>query len=133
VVGPTAITGFIPDRFAAGASARGRTVDSRPGFTLAEVVVAVTVLEVGMVGCLGMLQVANRTLARAEALEWSTQQAVWISAGAGSSLPGSGQEELRQGRVEWRTDVEAGVPTLEIRVTPTGDSVPRVFRSSTLR
>ena len=105
----------------------------RVGFVLAEVIVAVTVLGVGMAGCFGMLHIAARTLARAEALEWSTAQAVWISTGVLHGVPGAGQGEFREGRVEWRLLAEAGTPTLEILVTPTGDSVPRVFRTGVIR
>ncbi len=41
----------------------------RAGFTLVEVVVALLVLEVGILGAVGTLLLASRTLTRAEAVE----------------------------------------------------------------
>ncbi len=54
----------------------------RRGFTLIEVVVALIVLEIAMVGVAGMLELGSSTLARAEALE----SAVAVAEGALDSL-----------------------------------------------
>ncbi len=52
------------------------------GFTLIEVVVALVVLEISLVGAAGMLELASSTLARAEALE----SAVAVAEGVLDSL-----------------------------------------------
>ena len=77
----------------------------RRGFTLLEVIVALLVLEVGVVGVVGALVLASSTLARAEALERAVATTEGIldsrartrSAGADSVL-------YPAGRVSWSVD-----------------------------
>jgi type II secretory pathway pseudopilin PulG len=63
-------------------SARGPA--SRSGFTLLEVVIALLVLEVGVVGLVGSLVLASATLTRAESIE----RAVATTEGVLDSLAG---------------------------------------------
>ncbi|MDH5758829.1 MAG: type II secretion system GspH family protein [Gemmatimonadota bacterium] len=73
------------------------------GFTLVEVVVALVILEVGLMGSAGLLLLASRTLTRSETLEWATAH---VSRVADSLLyaaggPGSGSEPVAGGDVSW--------------------------------
>jgi prepilin-type N-terminal cleavage/methylation domain-containing protein len=74
----------------------------RSGFSLIEVLVALVVLEVGLVGCAGTLVLAQRQMAAAERLHRATQAA---AAAADSLLArdavGSGESSGSWGRVTW--------------------------------
>lgn len=75
----------------------------RRGFTLLEVVVALVVLEVAVVGAAGTLMLASRTLARAERLE----RAVALAEGVLDSLgrvpvPTDSSRGYRGGEVRWQ-------------------------------
>lgn len=77
----------------------------RRGFTLLEVVVALLVLEVAVVGVVGALVLASSTLARAEAVEHQ----VAVTEGLLDSLARSaaaGADSVRNplGRVSWVVD-----------------------------
>ena len=52
-----------------------RLPPSPAGFTLAEILVALVVLEVGLLGAAGSLVLATRVLHRARDLEWAVQSA----------------------------------------------------------
>jgi hypothetical protein len=99
---------------------RGRPRGSA-GSSLVEVVVALVVLEVGVLAVLGMLLLAGRTLARAALLE----RAVSVSEVVMDSLlrsPGVGAGERTEPplRIRWRTSADL----LEVEVLPVGtDSV----------
>jgi len=75
------------------------------GFTLIEIVVAIVLLEIGMLGMLGTLTIASRTMTRAETLEAAT-----ITAGrVVDSLTVHGMAEegavgFIGGQVSWRAD-----------------------------
>jgi Tfp pilus assembly protein PilV len=82
----------------------------RRGFTLLEVVVALLVLEVAVVGVVGALVLASSTLARAEALE----RAVATTEGVLDSLArtrSAGADSMRytEGTVSWEVDDSGGV------------------------
>ncbi|MGD8287098.1 MAG: prepilin-type N-terminal cleavage/methylation domain-containing protein [Gemmatimonadota bacterium] len=75
------------------------------GFTLIEVVVALLLLEVGVLAAAGTLQVASRTLAEAERV----QRAVVAAGGILDSLarvaaPSDGNRTLPFGEVAWSVD-----------------------------
>ncbi|NJD18674.1 MAG: prepilin-type N-terminal cleavage/methylation domain-containing protein [Gemmatimonadetes bacterium] len=74
----------------------------RRGFTLVEVMVALVVLEVGLLGVLGTLWLATSTLARAERVERGVAEVerVWDSLAAAGDA-GSGMLETPAGRVRW--------------------------------
>jgi type II secretory pathway pseudopilin PulG len=94
----------------------------RRGFTLLEVVVALLVLEVGVVGVVGALVLASSTLARAEALELQ----VAVTEGVLDSLArraSRGADSIRTpaGVVSWTIDDSA---RMELRATDLrGDTV----------
>lgn len=80
----------------------------RGGFTLVEVLVALVVLQVGLLGVVATLLVASRTLARAERLEWAVAEAQRAadSLTASGATGGAGRAASGPGELSWR--VEAG-------------------------
>lgn len=97
---------------------RGATL--RSGFTLVEILVAMVVLQVGLLGVVGTLLLASRTLRRAELMEWAVAEVqraadslLATGAGAGAGQASSGPGELRweldgggRLRVEYQTGSE---------------------------
>lgn len=76
---------------------------SRSGFTLVEILVALVVLEVGLLGVVGTLWLAERTLTGAEILE----RGVGVMEGVYDSLsseaaPSDGWRPSPPGQVRWR-------------------------------
>jgi prepilin-type N-terminal cleavage/methylation domain-containing protein len=98
----------------------------RRGFTLLEVVVALVLLEVGVLGAVGTLAVASRTLAQAQRLERTVLEAEGVlDSLAGAADAASGARAFAGGALEWTVDgagwVELvgsgpdGTPLIEIR------------------
>lgn len=85
------------------------------GFTLVEVVVALFVLELGVLGVLGTLVLASETLGRAERLDRaaSRAEAVVDSLSAGSA-PDTVSQTLADVRVSWTVD---GGGRVDLRAT----------------
>ena len=82
------------------------------GFTLLEVVVALLLLELAVVGAVGTLAVASRTLAEAEHLERAVMEAEGVlDSLAGVSGAESGSRTFSGGGLEWSVD-EAGAVVL---------------------
>jgi hypothetical protein len=77
------------------------------GFTLVEVLVALVVVEVGLLGVLGSLILAARTLSRAELLERGTAEVhrAYDSLALGA-VAGEGEREAPLGWLRW--EVGAG-------------------------
>jgi prepilin-type N-terminal cleavage/methylation domain-containing protein len=77
----------------------------RRGFTLVEVVVALVLLEVAVVGALGWVLAATERLGRAERLERSTMAAVAVldslATGAGTGVDSA---RIPEGWVRWAVD-----------------------------
>lgn len=73
------------------------------GFTLVEVLVALVVLEVGLLGVVGTLVLAARTLVRAEAREVGTAEVerVLDSLLAAGPVDGEGSVSVTAGEVAW--------------------------------
>ncbi|MFQ5536170.1 MAG: hypothetical protein ACE5GJ_01840 [Gemmatimonadota bacterium] len=77
------------------------------GFTLVEIVVAVVILEVGILGAVGTLILAHRTLAQAWRMEAATAQAVLLldslerTPAAGRGAASLQLAPLRGGRAGW--------------------------------
>jgi len=71
-----------------------------------EVVVALLILEVGVVGVLGTLVLANRTLRRAERLERASalSEAMLDSLGGGAARAGSGKVVVGDVHLDWSVD-----------------------------
>lgn len=91
------------------------------GFTLVEVLVALVVLEVGLLGVVGTLLLAARTLRKAERLEGAVAevQRVFDSLAAVAGGPGQGRQPSHLGEVWWSADGQ-GVLRVEFRA---GDSI----------
>jgi Tfp pilus assembly protein PilV len=81
----------------------------KSGSSLAEVIVALVVLEVAILGSLGIVVLASRTLADAEA----TERAVAALEGTADSLsvsatPGEGHRDIAGGRIRWSVEEDGG-------------------------
>jgi prepilin-type N-terminal cleavage/methylation domain-containing protein len=94
---------------------------TRRGFTLVEILIAMVVLEVGLLAVCGTLWLAARTLTRAEALERAVAalEGVYDSLAAGPSAP-DGARSTPRGRVVWTS---AGVDLHLVFLDTTGDTV----------
>lgn len=87
------------------------------GFTLVELLVALVVLEVGLLGVVGTLVLASGTLAGAEALERLVDEAGAVRDSlAAVAEPGPGSRETPWGALRW-DGVEDGA--VELELTPT--------------
>lgn len=97
------------------------------GFTLVEVLVALIVLEVSVVGVFGTLALASATLTRAEILERAVArtEGVLDSLRRGSE-PGRGERSFGSGDVLWTVE-ENGV--VELRAVADGGTVLLTVRS----
>jgi prepilin-type N-terminal cleavage/methylation domain-containing protein len=74
----------------------------RRGFTLLEVIMALLVLEVAVVGAAGTLTLASRTLGQAERLERAVAQAEGVlDSLRGVSAPTDGAASYAGGEVRW--------------------------------
>lgn len=84
---------------------------SRRGFTLVEILVALVVLEVGLLGVVGTLLLAARTLTRAELEEAGTAEVerVFDSLVAAGATSGGGTVPLRVGAVRWTATAGGGL------------------------
>jgi len=109
---------------------------SRSGFTLVEILAAMLVLEVGLMGVVGTLWLAARTLTRAEVLEHGVEamEGVYDSLAMEPS-PTDGSRLSPSGQIGWRVSgadarlwlIDGGGDTLarvEARLPP-GDEVRR--------
>jgi len=83
----------------------------RVGFTLVEVMVALVVLEVGLLGVVGTLVLAARTLTRAELEEEGAAEVerVLDSLIAAGVTSGDGTVPSRGGEVRWTRTAEGGL------------------------
>ena len=91
------------------------------GFTLAEVVIALVLLQIGLAAALGLLASAERTMRRAEFLEYANT----IASGLADSLwqmPSVSEGALQRGGVVARWAPWVDGLRLEV-VSPAGDSV----------
>ena len=99
---------------------RGR---ARAGFSFVEVLVALVVLEVGLVGCAGTLVLAHRHMAAAEHLHHATHAAAAVAdsllaagtmgAGQASEVWGDLRWSVAEGGLLLRAEDASGAPLLE--------------------
>lgn len=87
----------------------------KSGFSLVEVVVALVVLEVAILGAVGTVVVASRTMSEAESIE----SAVSALEGTADSLSatataGHGDKVVAGGRIHWEVQSDGGF-TVEFR------------------
>lgn len=96
----------------------------RAGFTLVEILVALVVLEVGLLGVVGTLWLAARTLTDAEILERGVtiMEGVYDSL-SGERTPTDGARPSPPGQVRWR--VQGRDVHLDL-VGAAGDTLARV-------
>jgi len=99
-----------------------RPPESRSGFTLLEIVVALVVLEVAVIGLVGSLVLASATLTRAESLERAvaTAEGVLDSLAASSSIVGDSIPHSGGGTVKWSVDDSGRV---RVQATEAGGAV----------
>jgi len=81
----------------------------KSGSSLAEVIVALVVLEIAILGSLGIVVLASRTLTDAE----TTERAVAALEGTADSLsraatPGEGYRDVDGGRIRWSVESDGG-------------------------
>lgn len=107
------------------------------GFSLVEVVVAVTVLQVGVLGTLSLLALAGRTLTEAEQIERALLAATAVTDSLRSAEPplSDGSRTGRGFRVAWRAEGgEAFTLDVEVDTRPAPlDAGPRVVAVTTGR
>ncbi len=81
----------------------------KSGFSLVEVVVALVVLEVAILGAVGIVVVASTTMTEAEVIEWG----VSAVEGTADSLSlratsGRGYKDVAGGRIHWSVEPDGG-------------------------
>ena len=99
-------------------------MSARGGFSLVEVLFAVLVLQVGVLGTLSLLNGALEMVREAEEIEWSIDRAVSIvDSIRRGRLPGSGFRRERGMDVEWGSDPGWGSSLV---VRRSADGAPRL-------
>lgn len=88
----------------------------RAGFTLVEVVVALLILDVGLLGAMGLIVLAQRTLAEADLVERGVADLEGVLDSLGwAAQPGGGARDVQAGRIEWSVGADG---TLGLRFEP---------------
>ena len=83
------------------------------GFTLVEVLVALVIFEVGLLGVVGTLVLASRTLARAVLLERAVGQVESVlDSLAQAQGSGGGQRPAVGGALSWSVDADGSVSVI---------------------
>lgn len=91
---------------------------SRGGFSLVEVVVALVVFEVGVLGVLAMTFEAQKTLLAATALESSSRAVEWLADSISfTGWGGPGSIETERGWIRWTRDAD-GLVTVSFQGGP---------------
>ena len=106
---------------------RSSVATSTVGFTLAEILVALVLLEVGLLGAAGSLVLATRVLHRARDLEWAVQSA-WSAADSlvyvGATEGGEREEPF--GLMRWSVSQGEDMSTIRIVVEGRASARPLV-------
>ena len=91
---------------------------SRGGFSLVEVLVALVVFGVGLLGVLAMTLQAQKTLFAAAALESASQAVEWLADSLSfAGWGGSGSIETEQGLIRWTREAD-GLVTVTFQGGP---------------
>lgn len=94
---------------------RDRPEERTWGFTIPELIVALTIFAVGVLGSAGLVAAAARTLARAEAMAWAVTAAGELADSlALGPVVGDGERPLANGFAAWTVARERR--TLRLRV-----------------
>ncbi|MEX0979645.1 MAG: prepilin-type N-terminal cleavage/methylation domain-containing protein [Gemmatimonadota bacterium] len=97
------------------AGARGNSA----GFTLIEVVFALVIFTVGLLGVAGMVNVAARTLNGARAMAWAVASAAEVADSlAFWGASGDGERLWPEGRVRWEVEEDGDPLRVMIEVVP---------------
>jgi prepilin-type N-terminal cleavage/methylation domain-containing protein len=79
------------------------------GFTLIEILVALVIFEVGVLGMVGTLVLASRTLGAAERVDRAVAAVERVADSLGSVVGGeSGSGVFPGGRISWHADPDGG-------------------------
>ena len=90
----------------------------RGGFSLVEVMVALVVFEVGLLGVLAMILQAQKTLLAAAAMESASRAVEWLADSLSfAGWGGPGSIETEQGLLRW-TREEGGLVTITFQGGP---------------
>lgn len=93
----------------------------RSGFTLLEVVVALVVFSIGLLGAAGMLTASARTLSAARGLEAAGALALEVADSlASAGVNGPGMREDPRGSVTWTVESRGTLTRVRIVVRATG-------------
>ena len=105
----------------------GSTPSSPGGFTLAEILVALVLLEVGLLGAAGSLVLATRVLNRARDLEWAVQRA-WsaVDSLVYFGATASGEREEPPWLIRWTVSQGEEIATIRIVVQKAAGGPPLV-------
>lgn len=98
----------------------------RRGFTLVEVLVALVVLEVGLMGVVGTLLLAAGTLTRARRIDGATAalERVYDSLSSAGAVSSRGRLSMESAEIRWTASASGGL-TLQYVLPP--DSVVEVL------
>ena len=100
----------------------------RSGATLAELVVALVVLELGLLGTVGTLVLASSVTTRARDLDWAVHRArALVDSIAHDGYGGTGTEELGFGRLEWTGEAEGSRVQVRIQAWRRGRPGPALL------
>lgn len=101
------------------------------GFTVVELVLALVLLGIGLLGSAGLMIHSQTLMRRAEAREWAAR----VARSLADSLGAGGEETAGEwtgphGRVAWSSWTEEGVLRIRIEVVPVGDARTVVFETA---
>lgn len=102
-------------------------MSGRSGFTLVEILVALVVLQLGLLGVAGTLVLASRVLTRARDLEWAVHEVRSVADSLGRfGMAGGGERALDFGRVAWTGTPGSGTVEVRIQAWRAGAALPVV-------
>jgi type II secretory pathway pseudopilin PulG len=101
------------------------------GFTVVELVLALVLLGIGLVGSAGLMVHSQTLMRRAETREWAARVARSLADSIGVAGGASdGERREPRGRVAWTSWVEGEVLRIRIEVDPVGEAATLVFETA---